>query len=42
MNPVGLYDLDRKIRPMGEAYRKWIGQRREILPSESLGVRAES
>jgi hypothetical protein len=26
VNPLGLFDLDRKIRPVGEAYRRLIGQ----------------
>jgi beta-glucosidase/6-phospho-beta-glucosidase/beta-galactosidase len=34
-NPLGLYDLDRKIRPVGEAYRELIRQWRDILPMES-------
>jgi beta-glucosidase/6-phospho-beta-glucosidase/beta-galactosidase len=34
----GLYDLDRRIRPVGEAYRKLIAQWREIIPSESIRV----
>ncbi|HLH15984.1 MAG TPA: family 1 glycosylhydrolase [Bryobacteraceae bacterium] len=36
VNPLGLYDLDRKIRPVGEAYRKLVNQWRNILPTESL------
>jgi beta-glucosidase/6-phospho-beta-glucosidase/beta-galactosidase len=39
VNPVGLYDLDRKIRPVGQAYRQLIRQWREILPTESWGLR---
>jgi beta-glucosidase/6-phospho-beta-glucosidase/beta-galactosidase len=39
VNPVGLFDLDRKIRPVGEAYKRLINQWREILPTESLGLR---
>ena len=39
VNPVGLFDLDRKIRPVGEAYKRLIDQWREILPTESLGLR---
>lgn len=35
VNPLGLVDLDRKIRPVGEAYRKLISAWREILPTES-------
>ena len=41
VNPCGLYDLDRKIRPVGQAYRKLISQWRDILPTESLGLRAD-
>ena len=40
VNPCGLYDLDRKIRPVGEAYRRLITQWRDILPTESFGLRA--
>jgi beta-glucosidase/6-phospho-beta-glucosidase/beta-galactosidase len=36
VNPLGLYDLDRKIRPVGEAYRDLVCQWRNILPTESL------
>ncbi len=36
VNPVGLYDLDRKIRPVGEAYRKIITEWREVLPTQSI------
>jgi len=36
VSPVGLYDLDRKIRPVGKAYRELIQQWREVLPTESL------
>jgi beta-glucosidase/6-phospho-beta-glucosidase/beta-galactosidase len=39
VNPVGLYDLDRKMRPVGDAYRKLIAQWRDILPTESFGLR---
>ena len=35
VNPLGLYDLDRKIRPVGEAYRHLVDQWRGILPTES-------
>jgi hypothetical protein len=38
VNPLGLYDLDRKIRPVGEMYRTLVEQWRDILPLESLGV----
>jgi beta-glucosidase len=36
VNPCGLYDLHRKIRPVGEAYRKLIGQWRDQLPLQSM------
>lgn len=36
VNPLGLYDLDRKIRLVGEAYRKLVAEWRDILPAESL------
>jgi beta-glucosidase/6-phospho-beta-glucosidase/beta-galactosidase len=36
VNPLGLYDLDRKIRPVGKAYRELVEQWRDILPTESL------
>ena len=36
VNPLGLYDLDRRIRPVGEAYRNLVRQWRDILPTESI------
>ena len=36
VNPLGLYDLDRKIRPVGEAYKQLIGQWRDVLPTQSM------
>jgi beta-glucosidase/6-phospho-beta-glucosidase/beta-galactosidase len=38
VNPLGLYDLDRKIRPVGRAYRKLVRQWRRILPTESFSL----
>jgi beta-glucosidase/6-phospho-beta-glucosidase/beta-galactosidase len=35
VNPLGLCDLDRKIRPAGHAYKKLIGRWRQTLPTES-------
>ena len=35
VNPLGLYDLDRKDRPAGETYREIIRQWRDILPTQS-------
>jgi hypothetical protein len=36
VNPLGLYDLDRKIRPVGEAYKQLISDWRDVLPSQSV------
>ncbi|HEX8418426.1 MAG TPA: family 1 glycosylhydrolase [Sphingomonas sp.] len=36
VNPLGLYDLDRNIRPVGVAYKKLIQQWRDVLPTQSL------
>ncbi len=36
VNPLGLYDLDRKIRPVGKAYKKLIARWRDILQADSL------
>lgn len=36
VNPVGLFDLDRRIRPVGSAYRKLIADWRQVLPTHSL------
>lgn len=36
VNPLGLFDLDRKIRPVGKAYRRLIQQWRDVLPTQSL------
>lgn len=38
VNPVGLFDLDRRIRPVGEAYRKLIADWREMLPAGSFSL----
>jgi beta-glucosidase/6-phospho-beta-glucosidase/beta-galactosidase len=35
-NPLGLYDLDRKIRPVGEAYKKLISDWQDVLPTQSV------
>src|SRR5665213_9714 len=40
VDACGLYDLDRKVRPVGEAYKKLISQWRGILPTESYSLRA--
>jgi beta-glucosidase/6-phospho-beta-glucosidase/beta-galactosidase len=36
VDPLGLYDIDRKIRPVGEAFKKLISQWSSILPLEAL------
>ena len=36
VNTLGLYDLDRNIRAVGQAYRKLIDQWREVLPTQSV------
>jgi beta-glucosidase/6-phospho-beta-glucosidase/beta-galactosidase len=36
INPLGLFDLDRNIRAVGEAYKKLIEQWREVLPTNSI------
>jgi beta-glucosidase len=35
VNPLGLYDLDRKPRPVGLAYQELIREWREVLPTQS-------
>ena len=36
VNPRGLYDLDRNIRPVGEAFKKLLSQWPEVLPTQSV------
>ncbi len=36
VNPLGLYDLSRSIRPVGKAYKHLIDQWRNVLPTQSL------
>ncbi len=38
VNPLGLYDMDRKIRPVGEAYKALIASWKETLSNESYGI----
>lgn len=40
VNPLGLFDLDRKIRPVGREYRRLIEQWHGVLPVESLCLEA--
>ena len=41
VNDLGLFDLDRKIRPVGEAYKKLIEIWRDLLSSECYGLHIE-
>ena len=41
VNDCGLYDLDRKIRPVGKEYKRLIGLWKDILPTESYGIKAD-
>ncbi len=36
VNPLGLYDLDRKIRPVGETYKQIIKEWQTVLPTQSV------
>jgi beta-glucosidase len=36
INPMGLYDLDRRIRPVGRAYKQLIVDWKEVLPTNSV------
>ena len=36
VNPLGLYDLDRNIRPVGRAYKQLIADWRDVLPTQSM------
>jgi beta-glucosidase/6-phospho-beta-glucosidase/beta-galactosidase len=38
VNALGLYDLDRKIMPVGEAYRELVRQWKDIISEESYGL----
>jgi beta-glucosidase/6-phospho-beta-glucosidase/beta-galactosidase len=39
LNPLGLVDLDRNIRPVGRAYQRLIQQWQDILPTNSMFLR---
>jgi beta-glucosidase/6-phospho-beta-glucosidase/beta-galactosidase len=39
VNPVGLYDLDRKIRPVGQAYKQLVTDWAQVLPTQSVCLR---
>lgn len=36
VNPVGLYDLDRNIRPVGKCYKQLIDEWCDVLPAQSV------
>ena len=36
VNPLGLYDLDRNIRRVGQSYKQLIRDWREVLPAQSV------
>ena len=36
VHPVGLYDLNREIRPVGRAYKQLIRDWRDVLPTQSV------
>jgi beta-glucosidase/6-phospho-beta-glucosidase/beta-galactosidase len=38
VNALGLYDLDRKIMPVGKAYKKVIEQWKDVLAAENYGL----
>ena len=38
VNPLGLYDLGRNMRPVGRAYQRLIAQWKDVLRDESYGV----
>jgi beta-glucosidase/6-phospho-beta-glucosidase/beta-galactosidase len=39
VNALGLYDLDRRIRPVGEAYKKIVHEWGDVLPTQSVCLR---
>ena len=39
VDPLGLFDLDRKIRPVGKAYKKLIDDWQDVLPTQSVCLR---
>jgi beta-glucosidase/6-phospho-beta-glucosidase/beta-galactosidase len=41
VNSLGLFDLDRKIRPVGEAYKKLIEIWKDLLSAECYGLHVE-
>jgi hypothetical protein len=41
VNECGLFGLDRKIRPVGEEYKRLIALWRDTLPTERYSIRAD-
>src|SRR5205085_736334 len=39
VNPLGLFDLNRRIRPVGEAYKKIVREWGGVLPTQSISLR---
>src|SRR6185312_12511949 len=39
VNSLGLYDIDRKIRPVGLAYKRLISQWKDVIQEENIGQR---
>jgi hypothetical protein len=39
VNPLGLFDLDRRIRPVGLAYKKIVHEWGGVLPTQSVSLR---
>ena len=39
VNSLGLFDLDRRIRPVGEAFRKIVAEWSDVLPTQSVCLR---
>jgi beta-glucosidase len=39
VNPIGLYDMDRKIRPVGRAYKQLMEEWVDVLPTQSVCLR---
>jgi hypothetical protein len=39
INPVGLFDLERQIRPVGQAYKQLVADWAQVLPTQSVCLR---
>ena len=38
INPLGLYDLDRRIRQVGQPYRQLVAEWEHILPTQRFSL----